>query len=256
MASTSPQDDSEKRLGGKRAEVQLAPFAARPKLADEVAHRIRHAILTGAYKTGDKLVLEQLADQLGVSIMPVREALISLQSQALVTAVPRKGFRVHPLNQQDLDDLFELHAHLAGILAGRAALVVTPADVAQLRSIQERLVAASSPPISRAASRRLAECNGEFHRYINRLPSGDRIRWFIRQTVQFIPDDLYRTVPGWLEGSLRDHPKIIDALDARDRSRARSLMESHLFQGAELIGRSLKHPVFSGRMDGMDGSAT
>ncbi len=112
-------------------------------------------------------------------------------------------------------------------------------------------VAASSLPLTKTASRRLTEWNGEFHRYINRLSSGNRIRWFIRQTVQFIPDDLYRTVPGWLEGSLNDHPKIIDALEAGDRPRARKLMESHLAQGAELIGRSLKHPLFS---EGLDGS--
>ncbi|MBB5136856.1 DNA-binding GntR family transcriptional regulator [Thermocatellispora tengchongensis] len=212
---------------------------ARPKLSDEVIETLRQAILSGAYPHGAKLGLEELAEELGVSIMPVREALIALANEGLVVAEPRRGFRASPPEQQDIDDIFEIQAHLAGILAARAAKVATEEDIARLRDIHERFAALSEEPPSRERSAELGRLNTEFHRQINKLPPGDRVRWFLRLANRFVRQDLFESVPGVVEGALQDHPAIIEAIEARDSERARRLVEEHFTQGASLLGCTL-----------------
>jgi DNA-binding GntR family transcriptional regulator len=215
--------------------ARLGRMSSRPKLAEEVTESIRQAILKGTYGQGDKLPLEELASELGVSIMPVREALITLSNEGLVTVEPRRGFRAAPLDQQDLDDIFEVQARLSGILAARAALVATPDDIAKLRALQARLEQLAGQSSTRAR-KQLGQVNGDFHRFINRLPQGDRVRWFLRLTTKFVRLDLFESVPGILESALSDHPGIIDAIERHDAAKSEALMEAHFLRGSDLFG--------------------
>jgi DNA-binding GntR family transcriptional regulator len=204
------------------------------KVADEVIEQIRQAILSGEYHQNERLGLESLAEELGVSVMPVREALMALSKEGLVQAIPRKGFRATPLDAQDVLDVFSLHAYLASILAGRAAQVITDEQIAELREIHESISNLASAPMTAGSARKLEELNNEFHRYINRIPAGSRIRWFIRFTAGLLRTDSYGTIPGWEEATLTDHPQIIAALAAHDAERARALMEAHFLKGGIL----------------------
>lgn len=215
---------------------RLERLGTRPKLAEEVLHTLRQALLSGVYPPGKKLGLEELASDLGVSMMPVRESLIALANEGLVIAEPRRGFRANPLQQQDLDDLFEVQAHLAGILAARAARISTSDDIEKLRTTHRSLEALSDKAHTAANLRRIGLLNAEFHRQINKLPAGDRIRWFLRLTTKFIREDLFESVPEMIGASLEDHPRIIDALEKHDEVAARRLMEAHFSKGARLLG--------------------
>jgi DNA-binding GntR family transcriptional regulator len=207
----------------------------RPKLGEEITAELRQAILSGAFEQGQRLGLEEVAEQLGVSAMPVREALITLASEGFVTALPRRGFRVETLARQDLDDLFAIHAHLSGILAARAAAIISPEDLSRLKEIHAELVRLDTEPVTPDTSAQMNKINESFHRLINKIPPGDRIRWFLRLTSKFIRNDLYEASPGWRKASIIDHPKIIAALEAHDPEAARRLVESHLLQGVQLI---------------------
>lgn len=226
---------AQESLGG------LARLPDRRKLADEVVDTLRQALLRGDYEPGERLGMDEIAAQLGVSAMPVREALVALANEGLVRAEPRRGFRARPLDEQDLDDLFEIQAHLSGILASRAAAVITPEQVAQLRRIHRSIESACRKPRSVATMRRIFQLNDEFHQAVHRIPPGDRVRWFLRMTSRFVREDLYEAVPGIVEGSLNDHPRIIDALEKGRAELARKLSEEHFLQGAEL-SRKLRTP--------------
>jgi DNA-binding GntR family transcriptional regulator len=230
---------------GRRNSVSrpsLKKVRPRVKVADEVAGQIRQAILRGDYHQNERLGLESLAEDLGVSVMPVREALVALSNEGLVQAIPGKGFRATPLDEQDVADVFALHAHLASILAGRAAKVITDEQVAELRDIHEHITRLASAPITANSARKLEELNSEFHRYISRIPAGSRIRWFIRFTAGLVRTDAYGNIPGWEEATLTDHPQIIDALAAHDVERTRNLVEEHFLKGVVLAPeRALLH---------------
>lgn len=214
----------------------LPRMAHRPKMADEIADTLRQALLRGVYPGGTKLGLEELASQLGVSVMPVREALILLSNEGLVQAEPRRGFRAQPLTSEDQRDVFELHAHLTGILAGRAAEVATPADIEFLRQHQKQLEMLAGEPLSSSNLMRAFELNADFHRRINKIPGGGRLRWFLRMTSRLVRTDLYECAPGVLEASIADHPPIIAAIERHDVALARKLTEEHFRQGAHLTG--------------------
>lgn len=217
------------------SESRLGKVTTRPKLADEIAASLRQAILQGVYEQDAKLGMEELAEELGVSIMPVREALITLSNEGLVATEPRRGFRANPLSKTDIDDVFEIQAHLAGILASRAAQQATAEDIAILRGYQEEIVAASARPASPERTEELDQLNSAFHRHINKIPSGDRLRWFLRLTNRFVRHDLFESAPGATAGTLNDHPLIVDAIENRDSDEARRLTEAHFLRGSNLV---------------------
>lgn len=208
----------------------------RQKLGDEIAESLRQDILAGRYEMGERIPLDAVAQELGVSSMPVREALITLSNEGLVDVEPRRGFRARPLTQTDLDDMFDVLAALTGVLVARAAVVATDEDIAHLRAIHEKLVALDGRTLNKATMRQASKLNDEFHRYIAKIPEGDKVRWFLRMTHRFVRADLYEVVPGILDASMHDHVKIIEALERHDPVEARRLAEAHFAQGSQLIG--------------------
>lgn len=215
----------------------------RQKLGDEIAESLRQDILAGRYEAGQRIPLDALAQELDVSSMPVREALITLSNEGLVDVEPRRGFRARPLSQGDLDDLFEVQAVLTGILAARAAEAATEEDIENLRAIHSKLEALSERSLTKATLRDAARLNAEFHRYIAKIPNGDRIRWFLRLSHRYVREDLYEAVPGILDASLADHPKIIAALERGDAIESRRLAEDHFAQGSKLVGCLIEAPA-------------
>src|SRR3954468_16706555 len=101
-------------------------------LPEEVAAYVRELIISGAVRPGDFLRLEPIAEAVGVSNTPVREGLLALRSEGFVRLVPRRGFVVAPFSAQDVRDLFWAQSVLAGELAARAALNITPEKIAEL----------------------------------------------------------------------------------------------------------------------------
>lgn len=218
----------------KLTTAALKQVASRPKLGLEISDYLRQALLSGKFERDQHLVLEDLAAQLGVSIMPVREALIGLANEGLVKALPRRGFRATPLADGDLDDIFELHAHIAGILAGRAAMIVSDKQIADLREMHARFENLAAKRLTKAVASELNSVNDDFHRLINKIAKGDRLRWFLKSTSHLIRRDFYQVSSEWISATLKDHPAIIEALQKRDAQLARTLMEAHLKQGNDV----------------------
>src|SRR5437867_1687707 len=86
---------------------------------------IREAIVDGRLEPGQRLKEEELARELGISRTPIREALLMLQAEGLVDAVPNRGAMVRVHTPEDLDDLYQLRALLEGYAARRAALRIS-----------------------------------------------------------------------------------------------------------------------------------
>ena len=98
----------------------------RRQLSDEVAAPVRDLIMSGQVGHGEFLRLERIAADLGISVTPVREALLSLRGEGFVTLEPRRGFMPAPLTRQDVQDLFEAQAYFAGELAQPKAILLDP----------------------------------------------------------------------------------------------------------------------------------
>jgi DNA-binding GntR family transcriptional regulator len=217
-------------------ESRLTKPAPRKKLGEEVAQYLREALMAGRYLADQRLGVEDLAEELGVSTMPVREALLTLANEGLLVVRPRRGFRVVQLAVQDIEDVYDVHAYLSGRLAERAAANISAHTVGTLADLQrriERAVADNEPPAV------LERLNYEFHREINRCAKSPRLEWFLRAATRYLPRQFYEDIPEWAQTSAQDHPGIIDALARHDGDAARQLMTQHVERAGALVVQSL-----------------
>ncbi|GIE95422.1 GntR family transcriptional regulator [Paractinoplanes rishiriensis] len=206
----------------------------RPQLSDEVAATLRGRIMSGELRPGARVRLEEVAADLGVSITPVREALLTLRGEDMVELEPRKGYVVAPLSQQDVIDLFQLQGDIAGELAARVAARITEAE-------RDELALANKALLRAAGSRRTADIERleyEFHRTINRLAGARKLSWFLHTATRYTPARFYAADPAWRDGMRADHEALLAAFAAQDADAARSVMTRHFTDGADLL---IKH---------------
>ena len=234
---------------------RVAPHSpiSRSKLGEEVTRYLRDALIAGVYRPGQRIAIEELADQLDVSTMPVREALVAMASEGLLDATPHRGFRVATIARTDFEDIFLIHAVISGILAERVAAEADDSLIRDLRDLQEQIRRIGSQQLDHKLSGpQIEELNFLFHRRINRMAEGDRLRWFLRATTRFVPRHFYEDIPGWRDATVREHEPIIEALAVHDGPHARHLMEQHVLNAGRLVVAHLESHGFFAQPGGVD----
>lgn len=212
------------------------PLPARPKLGEEATRYLRDALVSGTFQPGQRMAVEELAARLGVSAMPVREALVTLANEGLLEVLPRRGYRVTRIRRRDIADVFRVHAFVAGLIAEATAPIITPDTIDELRRIQGEITRLSRQRLRlEERSAQIEELNFLLHRTINQVPDADRLRWFLRAATRYVPRHFYESIPGWLETTVNDHPGIIEALANHDAVQARALVERHVTKAGELV---------------------
>ena len=215
-------------------ERSKAHEVSRPQLSETVAALLRDRIMSGQLRPGERIRLEQIAEETGLSITPVREALLMLRAEDMVELQPRRGHVVAPLSRQDIIDVFGLQGDIAGELAARVAVTITPAQLDDLRQQHERLRrAAQARQITR-----IEQLEFEFHRSINRLADARKLSWLLRAATRYTPTRFYAASPEWRAAMAADHEALLAALEAHDADAVRPAMARHFTDGAE---RLVKH---------------
>jgi DNA-binding GntR family transcriptional regulator len=184
----------------------------RAQLSDEVAGHLRVAIMSGALRPGTFIRLDETAAKLGVSITPVREALLKLRGEGMVQLEPHRGHVVLPLTRQDIDDIFWLQATIAKELAATAAEHITDAEIDDLERITEALAAA----VAAADTEAIAGTEFAFHRAFNQATGRIKLAWFLLHVTRYMPLMVYAADPEWGAAAVDNHRKLIAALRRRD----------------------------------------
>ncbi|TVS88740.1 GntR family transcriptional regulator [Mycobacterium helveticum] len=208
--------------------MTVPDFAARPQLCDDVARLVRGRIFDGTYRAGCYIRLDQLAAELGISVTPVREALFALRAEGLIAQQPRRGFVVLPVTGRDVTDVANVQAHVGGELAARAATDITADQLRELRHIQAQLEDAYARDDHEGAVR----LNHEFHRAINVAADSPKLAQLMSLVTRYAPESVFPTIGGWPEQSMKDHRRILSALESHDCDSARAAMSEHLAVGA------------------------
>jgi DNA-binding GntR family transcriptional regulator len=206
-------------------------LSSRAQLSDEVGSYLRDLIMSGQLVGGQYVRVDRVAETLGVSTTPVREALLSLRAEGFVELVPRKGFVVAPLSGADVRDLFLAQANLAGELAARAAVAIDEFALTRLRGLQANLSAAA---ISHNLDA-IEQENYRFHREINQAAGAPKLMWLLRVVVRYTPRRFYAAIEGWPQASVEDHAGILEALEAGDPERSRQAMNAHIVHAGDLL---------------------
>ncbi|EME66276.1 MULTISPECIES: GntR family transcriptional regulator [Rhodococcus] len=185
----------------------------RPQLSEEVAIHLRGLIISGALRSGDFVRLDETAAELGVSVTPVREALLTLRGEGLVESVPNRGYVVSPLGRGDVTDIFWLQERIAVELAVRVLRVAEPEDLDRLTALNDELRRA----VSSADADWIAAAEFEFHREVNRIADSPKLAWFLYSAARYTPYRLYTADPEWGRSAVDSHARLIDAFRRGDR---------------------------------------
>jgi DNA-binding GntR family transcriptional regulator len=213
----------------------------RLQLGDVAAAYLRDQITSGNLPAGAPVRPETVADQLGISTTPAREALQALRAEGFLDLAPRRGFTVAQLDGDDIRDMFLVQAMVAGELAARAAANVTPENVAALDAIHKDLVAAAE----RGDLTSLEELNHQFHRDINLAANSPRLANVIRLVSRYAPRRFYATIAGWPETTVHDHTLVLDAIRRGDADTARREMSAHVHHAAEQLASHIDARIAS-----------
>ncbi len=191
-----------------------------------VADRLRQEILDGDIEPGSWVRMQAVADRLGVSVQPVREALQLLEGEGLVEILPNRGARVHGLDRTRLSHIYEVREALESYMARRFAEDARPSEIRRLEQIQtlhDRAAAAGN-------LREVSLTNREFHRAINTYGNNPLIIDPVSRYIDF-GRMLVRKVghePGYLKRVVREHHALLAAFRRHDATRAADLGATHV----------------------------
>jgi DNA-binding GntR family transcriptional regulator len=207
-------------------------------------------ILSGDLRAEDRLVQEELARQLGVSTMPVREALLKLSHEGFVDANPNRSFKIRRFSRDDVADVFWIQSTLVGELAARAAAIGSVELERSLSSTHEREVEAL-----RAGNLDDAEqLNYDFHMAINEAAGSVAVLRILNDNLRFVPRHLYmRLGPPWIAQTERDHGAILDAILRKDSVAAREAASEHPKRAGNLLIAQFTEQGFWPSLDGQSG---
>ena len=204
--------------------------------ADRVYDTLRQGILDGTYAPGARLGEADLADSLGVSRTPVREALRRLGSEGLLATLPNKGARVRTWTAGELGDIFDLRALLEGHAAARAATRVTDADIGFMNVLVTRMEAATEEGVTPDIDL-ITELNGAFHGAIVTV-SGNSLLPELMNSLIHVPivSHTYRLYsPARMRQSMRQHRELLDAVTAGDPAWAEAVMRVHVLSARPVL---------------------
>jgi len=204
------------------------------RATDSAYATLRQMILRGEAVAGSRLGEADLADTLGLSRTPVREALQRLEADGLVELLPHRGARVARWTPVDLAEIFELRGRLEPYGAARAARRGVPGAVLdELARLCEEMERAASDREHQA----IAELNAAFHEEILRASGNSRLPAMVK-TVVHVPiviGTFRRYDTGALARSMGHHRELVAALRAGDPDWAEAVMTSHIRAAAGFL---------------------
>lgn len=202
---------------------------------------LRDLILHGGLAPGARLAEVELAERLGVSRTPVREALGRLAAEGLVELVPNRGARVASWSVIELEGVFELRAALEPQLTALAVPNASPADVAALDALADAMTAAGRPGADRDLDA-LVPLNREFHDRLVALADHPAMAAALASAVH--PPIVVRNFHAYDDASLRrslaHHAEIVAALRAGDPAWARAVMTAHIHNARAVMVRAAR----------------
>jgi DNA-binding GntR family transcriptional regulator len=199
-------------------------------MADEVTDRTRRLILSRQLQPGQRIRQAELASMMGVSTMPVREALLRLVSEGMVVADSNRSFTVATTTTpQGIRDIYWIHASLAGELAARAWDKRTDQLLANLSKQHDDYLAALKAHVQAE----LYQTNWSFHATIHRAAAAPAIGLTLRNTLRYLPDFTYE-VPGWNELAEEWQRGLIGQFTNGNREGARAVVADCCARSAEI----------------------
>lgn len=195
-------------------------------------------ITEGVYKPGEKLVITHISKELGISDIPVREAIRRLESEGYVKILPNQGAIVYDSTAENLEEMFCIKGVLEGYATRLAMEYLTEADYKNLYEINRKLQSATE---NNEAKHR-GELNIQFHQYIyNACGSSELQRMINEFWMKYKITKMLLTVfPDRSKFSVKEHEDILALMQSGDADGAEMAMRRHALKSGQEAGRSIK----------------
>ena len=196
-------------------------------LREEVFNTLREKILKGVYKPGERLMEIHLADQLGVSRTPIREAIRMLELEGLVKMVPRKGAQVAKISKEDLQDVLEVRKALDTLSVKLACERITEDEIKLLNNAEREFEKA----LASKDVREIAEADVAFHDVIHSATKNGRLKSMISNLAERIYRYRFEYIKQQSDGGktlMLEHREIMRCIESRDVESAVKATEIHI----------------------------
>jgi DNA-binding GntR family transcriptional regulator len=209
------------------------------KKAELVYEHLREQIVNGTYAPGQRMMLAEVAAGLGLSQMPVREALLRLEQDGLLESEPHKGMRVSPVSLADAAELFEVRAELEGLAAARAAAAGDPSLVGDLAAINAAFARALQDGPDYPA---MGAANWAFHRRILAAAGNGQLGRMLEDVwTRSLRYRLgYQRIPGRARRTIAEHEAIIAGLRTANAETARRAARAHIHQAGQELAETIR----------------
>jgi DNA-binding GntR family transcriptional regulator len=229
-------------LGERRRTLAIAALNTEPSVARVAYDALKQAILAADIYAADadlRLDEKGLAEDLGVSRTPVREALARLEHEGLVRIVPRRGIYIVRKTKAEIVEMITVWAALEGMAARLTAERATDEEIGTLRS----LFASFHEGELRSRIDEYSEANLRFHQRIIELSQSDLLVRLTENLLAHVRAIRRRTIgdEDRIDRSIVDHMHIIEAIEARDVELAERLVKEHALNLAEHVEHNIRH---------------
>lgn len=220
---------------GKLSKVNLNDYKP---LREIIFNTLREAIIVGELKPGERLMEIQLAEKMGVSRTPVREAIRKLELEGLVNMIPRKGAHVAELSVKNIMDVLEVRSSLDGLATSLAAERMRDEDLKDLKHVLSQF----ANYVEKGNLQGSIKKDVEFHDIIYSSSRNDKLIQIVnnlREQVQRFRV-IYMKDFGSTKDIVKEHIEIIEAIESKDAELAKKVAEKHINNQERAIIKSLK----------------
>ena len=222
-------------MTGKLTKVNLNDYKP---LREVIFITLREAIIVGELKPGERLMEVQLADKMGVSRTPVREAIRKLELEGLVEMLPRKGAHVADLSVKDIMDVLEVRSTLDGLASSLSAVRITYEEIKELKHVLTQFINYVEKDNLQGSIKK----DVEFHDIIYRSSRNEKLIQIsnnLREQVQRFRVIYIKDYSNSRE-LVREHNEIYDAISRRDSGAALNCAQRHIKNQEETIIKAVK----------------
>ncbi len=208
-------------------------LSKRKPLRELVYESLKKSILHGKVKAGQRLIEETLAQQVGISRTPVREAFYKLERDDLVSRLPKGGFAVREFTKEDVEEIFGIRIALESYAAYLATLHITPDKISAL----EKKIDESEQALKRGEDDKVIQLHTEFHDLLYKSSKSKKLT----EMINNFRDYFYRyrsallRAPNGYKTSITGHRRMLEAMKKKNAREVERLVREHLEKGREIV---------------------
>lgn len=218
--------------------LQPINFDSYQPLREIVCENLRDAIKKGVLEPGERLMEVQIADELGISRTPVREAIRKLEQEGYVIMMPRRGTYVADVSVSDIKEIFEIRTALESLATGLAARRIEPDEIEKLQNLLNEI----EEYIAQGDMDKIVETDIKFHELLYQVSRNERLAAIISNLKEQL--SRFRTLsmsyPGRLQETFEEHSEMVEAIADGDVSAARDAAERHMEHAEETLLKALR----------------